>query len=55
MQLKSNAVYTFVADNAVEDADHTHEEDTSADTTAESSAETTADTAAGTAEESSAD
>ena len=55
LQLKSNAVYTFVADNAVEDADHTHEEDTSADTTAESSAETTADTAAGTAEESSAD
>lgn len=55
LQLKSNAVYTFVADNAVEDADHTHEEDTSADTTAESSAETTADTAAGTVEESSAD
>ncbi len=55
LQLKSNAVYTFVADNAVEDADHTHEEDTTADTAAQSTADTTADTTAAAEEESAAD
>ena len=55
LQLKSNAAYTFVADNAVEDADHTHEEDTTADTSAQSSADTAADTTAAAAEESAAD